>query len=227
MRAAADGVITDEEFSGLLTLGQNMDLIAPGVVEKLFEVQNAALDASGGLETLTAETVGNAQRVGIENDKLGEKLGIVGETSTTTADLYRTNMEEIADSMIDPTEYMTTMALKLENLETKSGKTYVYTFHGVMTGDWPPDSFGGTSAPTPPRGNLPAPDAGLQHGGDFIVPPGYPGDRFTVGVTSGERVTVQTPQQQAEGGLAGTTVNIYAPVTMMVTEEAADILDIE
>lgn len=33
-------------------------------------------------------------------------------------------------------------------------------------------------------------------GGDFVVPPGYPNDSFLMRVQSGERVVVQTPQQQ-------------------------------
>jgi len=36
----------------------------------------------------------------------------------------------------------------------------------------------------------------MAHGGDFIVPPGFPNDTFTVHVSSGERVTVQTALQQ-------------------------------
>jgi phage-related minor tail protein len=36
----------------------------------------------------------------------------------------------------------------------------------------------------------------FARGGDFVVPPGYPNDSFLMGVQSGERVIVQTPQQQ-------------------------------
>jgi hypothetical protein len=41
-------------------------------------------------------------------------------------------------------------------------------------------------------GNIPK----LAKGGDFIVPQGYPNDSYLMGVQSGERVIVQTPQQQ-------------------------------
>lgn len=36
----------------------------------------------------------------------------------------------------------------------------------------------------------------FQHGGHFIVPPGYPQDRYKVGLTSGEEVLVVTPGQR-------------------------------
>lgn len=45
-------------------------------------------------------------------------------------------------------------------------------------------------------------DAGGQHGLDMRVPPGFPNDSFRVGATSGERVVVQTPQQEAQGQTA-------------------------
>ena len=49
---------------------------------------------------------------------------------------------------------------------------------------------------------------GFHSGGDFIVPPGFPNDSFPLRVESGERVIVQTPEQQRAGGLGGVTINI-------------------
>ncbi len=49
---------------------------------------------------------------------------------------------------------------------------------------------------------------GLAEGGDFVVPPGYPNDSFPIRVSSGERVTVQTEEQQAMGAGAGGTPGI-------------------
>jgi hypothetical protein len=54
------------------------------------------------------------------------------------------------------------------------------------------------------------PDAGGAHGLSMTVPPGYPGDSFLVGTTSGERVEV-TPKGQAAGGGTNITLNINAP----------------
>ncbi len=45
-----------------------------------------------------------------------------------------------------------------------------------------------------------------QRGADFVVPPGNPSDSFLVGTTSGERVTVQTRQQQRDGGMGGINI---------------------
>lgn len=57
---------------------------------------------------------------------------------------------------------------------------------------------------------------GYQTGGDFVVPPGFPNDSFPMFVSSGERVIVQTPAQQAAnpqpaggGGGPGVVLNIY------------------
>jgi hypothetical protein len=49
---------------------------------------------------------------------------------------------------------------------------------------------------------------GYASGGDFIVPPGYPNDSFPMRVQSGERVIVQTPAQQAQGGMGITIGNV-------------------
>ncbi|MGD0574688.1 MAG: hypothetical protein ABSB61_04875 [Anaerolineales bacterium] len=61
-----------------------------------------------------------------------------------------------------------------------------------------------------------AAEATGQHGLDMMVPPGYPGDTFPVLASSGERVVIQTPAQQAGAGgrgrgkgvMEGATVNI-------------------
>jgi hypothetical protein len=61
---------------------------------------------------------------------------------------------------------------------------------------------GSSADPTSPRVNNPGnpniltPRRRLQHGGDFVVPPGFPNDTYPMLVSSGERVTVQ-PQGQA------------------------------
>jgi len=46
-------------------------------------------------------------------------------------------------------------------------------------------------------------------GGQFVVPSGYPNDSYPIRVQSGERVTVETPQQMKSGGMGGNvTINI-------------------
>jgi hypothetical protein len=41
-------------------------------------------------------------------------------------------------------------------------------------------------------------EGSFQHGANFVVPAGFPSDSFRIGVTSGERVIVQTKGQQSE-----------------------------
>lgn len=45
-------------------------------------------------------------------------------------------------------------------------------------------------------------------GGDFIVPPGYPGDTYPVSLTSGEHVSITPLGRSAEGG-SGMTINLF------------------
>jgi hypothetical protein len=42
---------------------------------------------------------------------------------------------------------------------------------------------------------------------NFVIPPGFPADSFTMGLTSGERVTVDRPGSPA-GGSGGDTIII-------------------
>jgi len=61
--------------------------------------------------------------------------------------------------------------------------------------------------------------ANFQHGtppGGFTVPPGFPNDSFRIGATSGERVTVQTPQQQ--GNTFNLNVNSSLPSAGVVND---------
>ncbi len=58
----------------------------------------------------------------------------------------------------------------------------------------PPKSSGGTG---------PGHDYGGQHGLNMKVPSGFPNDTFPIFASSGERVIIQTPGQQAQGKVVG------------------------
>lgn len=49
---------------------------------------------------------------------------------------------------------------------------------------------------------------GLAQGGSFVVPPGFANDTFPFRASSGERVTVETPAQQASGGDTIYNINV-------------------
>lgn len=73
-----------------------------------------------------------------------------------------------------------------------------------------PDVTGASTGATPP--GLPG---GYAMGGAFTVPAGYPNDSYPIRVSSGERVTVQTPQQQAQprqGDTYNYVTNVYNPL---------------
>lgn len=52
------------------------------------------------------------------------------------------------------------------------------------------------------------PGQGYQHGADFVVPPGFSGDTYSMRVSSGERVQVTPVGEKPKGG-AGITQNFY------------------
>lgn len=49
---------------------------------------------------------------------------------------------------------------------------------------------------------------GLQHGGDFVVPPGYPNDTYPMNVTSGEHVVVTPVTNNANRSINISTLNV-------------------
>jgi len=157
-----------------------------------------------------------------------------GLMDKSVADAAREEMENI-NRVIDTADEMNQTfgesLTRLDNLGKLSGQKWVYTFQGVMIGDWP-ELGGNVGSPFSASKPFGGPRGGSRgrHGGQFgirdlIVPPGYQNDSYILGVSSGERVNVETPAQQMKGG-GGQVLNIYAPVTMMVTKEATDILDI-
>jgi hypothetical protein len=63
--------------------------------------------------------------------------------------------------------------------------------------------------------------SGGATGLDMIVPSGYPNDSYPIWTTSGERVTVETKEQQKRGGGGDTYImNVYtnAPVSTVVRD---------
>jgi len=162
--------------------------------------------------------------------KTGEAWGLIDESVAQTAMNVLANNDEIIESQNEVNEQFASTNQKVEALKRKSGERYTYYFRGVMEGFWPnwsdmPTSGAGSHSGGGAYGGGHQP--GFAGGTDFIVPPGFANDSFGMRVSSGERVTVQTPEQQQMGGGPGSTINIYAPVTMMVTKETADILDIK
>ncbi len=63
---------------------------------------------------------------------------------------------------------------------------------------------------------------GYQHGGSFVVPSGYPNDSYLMGVSSGERVTVQRRDERRDGPGTVNNLNIYTNAE--VTSDIPDIL---
>jgi hypothetical protein len=66
------------------------------------------------------------------------------------------------------------------------------------------------ASPSSSRG---APPATMAQGGEVTVPPGFPNDTFPVWTSSGEEVSVRTPEQKRRGGSGDISigaVNIYS-----------------
>ncbi len=116
-------------------------------------------------------------------------------------------LQAVADDNLPAAQREMQELLDQFGLIPPDGKSWTYHFflntYGTVPG--PSSLAGDPSTATPP--------VPMAHGGDFIVPPGFWRDNFPIGVSSGERVIVQTPEQQRAGGAPGGdtyNVTIYA-----------------
>ena len=133
----------------------------------------------------------------------GRELGLVDEKTVALNTLLPILTEQFdanADGLIDADEAAsgyTAALLALKNAAEKAAGDYNVNIWVKTHGQVPS---------MPQKGQKPI---GFQHGGSFIVPPGFPNDSFLMGVTSGERVDV-TPNvyQLNYTGMASSEMSI-------------------
>jgi hypothetical protein len=196
--------------------GQNVTLLGQlrGAQEDLAAAEQAWAEGAGGQATgmlnesaLGAQkyldALGAADEVFGTHTKLAEEQERAMEDANkqyqATGDLqaYKTKLGEIKDTyapldetVISSTKKVETFAEQWNALESKN-----LTLR-VTLGDIPDTGGGG-----PYKRKVSGESDGAT-GLDMDVPPGYPGDRYKIGVTSGEHVTV-TPAGQNPGGTGG------------------------
>lgn len=166
------------------------DLLGGDAIERAFEAIKQGLDD----HSITPEEAKPFLR---ELFVQAEALKVVmGEI---TADQAAKNITDTLGGSLDYAKAQVLELIKLANFDAQATITLTEinnTRYGnkskTKPGNYPPPHPGNT----PPDA-----DAGGATGLDMMVPAGYPGDTFLVGASSGERVLIQTPGQQAASGV--------------------------
>jgi len=131
--------------------------------------------------------------------KLGEGMGIFDQMTADAMGAADKAFQDLAngagiDSVLAELQAMIDKLNGINGYEAKATVIIDYKTQGTYSGVGEEDP-GWFAAPTTTTTTEHGGNIGLATGGDFIVPPGYPNDSYTVGTTSGERVTVSTPGQ--------------------------------
>jgi hypothetical protein len=157
---------------------------------------------------------------------LAEKLGLV-DTQTVNAykatDILTQKYDKNKDGVIDAKEatdeyWAALIRLKgsIDAIPNETVKWLIYKIRiegsdmrrgggGIGGGGGPPPGGVQPTQPkyVPPPSIFDDPRFGGQHGLDMIVPPGFPGDRFPVFASSGERVLIQRKDQIGSSMMSG------------------------
>jgi hypothetical protein len=174
IKAVSDSMIDQERLTLVLKLAQE-DLTAAEI--ELLLTQQQELERLAELNQAVEEgIVGRLEWIAITADGVvteDELNAALGRTSDELDDV-ETGAREVGQSLIDLKEKAEAVA-----------KSYTMTFHVNVKGNIPRvENYGGGGE--------------YQHGGDFIVPPGFPNDTYPISVSSGERVVVMTQAQQRQ-----------------------------
>lgn len=120
--------------------------------------------------------------------KLADAMGLIDAKSRYAIVKTQEWKEQLDKGMISIEEYDRLVASLANSLQRIESKDVTIAIHYVQTGD--------------PRGGQRwggQTDDGNANGGTFTVPPGYPNDSYTVGMTSGETYTVVNDRIRATG----------------------------
>lgn len=193
-----------------------LDRFLAGSPEIMEDYGNSAREASGGLDqgtTATGSFVGQQENLfalapGVVSGLAGiggAALGMAGDVDAATGALSRLASELAKGNIYDPLVGYVRPA----DLQDLPGNIAVT----------PPGQYNPAADFAPTRTALPGKlrddpqGLGGLHGLDFIVPPGFSGDTFPIQASSGERVVVETKQQQRQGtsisSFEGATINIH------------------
>ena len=221
-QAQADYNQTLDETRGELaevTVELNAYLAAHGNTEKIEELtqkKQALTDkidaAQESMKRLTAEFLFQRISSALSAEaslELARSLGLIDEASYNAAAKMQALNRDFEAGKLTAAGYKMKVLELNDAIQSMQDKTVTinvntsYTASGTPTGEIQIGEEPGPAAPvtypteeedetTTTTGGL----TGLQRGGSFVVPPGYNRDNWTVGVSSGERVIVQTPTQQ-------------------------------
>lgn len=188
--------------------------IAPEAFNGIAAAQQSALSATdllaAGMQKYTDTLLFNKAAAGLDAESalsLGIAMGVVDTKSLLAAQAVATltaNFDEDGNGAVDAGENIkgykdAILALQQGIAALPDQKTIRID---IETNGVVPDMPGTAGTSKKP--------IALAGGADFVVPPGFPNDSFPMRVQSGERVVVQTPEQQraAQASGGGVTYNI-------------------
>jgi hypothetical protein len=174
IKAVSDSMVQQERLILVMKLARE-DLTAAEIESLLTQQQE--LERLAELNQAVEEgIVGRLEWIAITADGVvteDELNAALGRTSDELDDV-ETGAREVGSSLVELKEKAEALA-----------KTYSMKFVITTEGNIPRvENYGGGTE--------------YQHGGDFIVPPGFPNDTYPISVSSGERVVVMTQAQQRQ-----------------------------
>jgi len=193
-KPAGDAALDYEAFGIAAETAGELILGAGGRITEAGEKFDPAKQKAEEFETQLDETT-----VGFETLATG-----AGVAATTLKGVTERMGEETATNLEPANEAVETFRKQWAWL-VGAPKNLAFNIAFGSTGDGGSKGTGGTSD--------------RAQGGSFMVPPGFNDDSFRVNVSSGERVTVQTPEQQRRGGseIPNIEINIYGAADPQAT----------
>jgi len=217
-----------EQLRGIETSGNYADALYEN--EAAATELSAALMAAAFEETALMEA--QLEAVGVTEssisilDGYAEALGRSDEATQTAAgrqDEHRQALERMSGNADIAADRVDNLAMKLlgippsvsttVSVDTSAADAAIGSLERKLFGLRGAAGAGadqsGSGSPDDPQFGGGATGSGFASGGQFVVPSGYPNDSYPIRVQSGERVTVETPQQMKSGGMGGNvTINI-------------------
>lgn len=209
-----------------------------GITQSITDAQTELADAQAAWQSgAGGQVAGLLEQQGLKGEGLITALAGVDEvmgTSLATQETYNQHLEAataefaksgdldafksalsgIKDEFMPLDERVAAATEKLQILQAQfdelDGRRISMYIDLIQNGGLPSGGGGGLAANQPPQGYTDYTEEDWATGtpGWMTVPPGYPNDSYTIGLTSGEVFNVANRQQQ-ESGAVGGGVNIY------------------
>lgn len=236
-QVAAEGAAGKvEKLNGAMGSSNTVTLDYSGKIgdlqKNLGDLQAKADEAQAHMHELTNEFIFQQASAGLDAGAaldLARNLGLIDEQTYTTSkalDDLKDKYDKNKDGAIDAAEAadgytgsVSNLAGVIAQLQDKHITVTVTTIQEQIAQNGVAAS--GTSGQVPgtnPDGTRKDFATGVS---DFVVPQGYPSDSFRIGLSSGERVSVMPPGQEAPSSVQGGNTFIFNPSSELDVEAIA------